>query len=118
MYLVGVLERQPRTPYAGELTYCSKDRNAQPLRLYLIKGFNISKASRKCPKSSFHEENRLDKFEDVYSIDQTFQIYTVIRKCKAVQDCVCLLSKFLQRREITYKLELKELPAIQSLEGL
>jgi len=98
MYLSGVLERQPRTPYAGEFTYCSEDRNAQPLRLYLIEGFNVSKVSHKCPKSSFHEESWLDKFEDIYSIDQAFQVYTVIRKCEAVQDCLLVKQIFATKR--------------------
>jgi hypothetical protein len=32
-------------------------------------------------------------FEDVYSMDQDFHVYAVIRKCKVVQVCVSMSRK-------------------------
>ena len=84
MCLGGILGCQLYISCAIELTHRSEDWNAQPLRIYSIENFNISKASNKCMKRSFDDENALHKFEGVQSIDQTFQVQAVIRKCKVV----------------------------------
>jgi len=43
----------------------------------------------------------------------------VIRKCEVVQDCVCMSRKLAaDYKEITHKIELKELQGVQSSEGL
>lgn len=84
VWAVHILGHQLRMSCAIELTQGSEDWNAQPLRIYSIKNINISKASNKRMKRSFDDENALHKFEGVQSIDQTFQVQAVIRKCKVV----------------------------------
>ena len=53
-----------------------------------MQGFNLSKACNKYSELISYDENRLCKFEDVYSIHQTFQVRAVIRKCEIVQVCI------------------------------
>ena len=84
MFLGEMLEHQPPMPYSRELTYCSEDWNTQPCRPHLINGFKISKTSNEYLEDIFDEESRLYKFEDVYSIDETFHVHPVIRKCEVV----------------------------------
>lgn len=76
-----------------ELTNGSENWNAEPHCLYLIKDFNISKTSNKISKPHVDHEDRLYDFEDVYSMDQDFHVYAVIRKCKVVQVCVSMSRK-------------------------
>ena len=121
MYLGGgTLERQPRILCSRELAYCSEDWNGQPIWMYSINAFNISKVCDICPESIFNDEDRLYKFEDVYSIDQTFQVRAVIGKCKAVQVYISCFVNFrkLWRRGVTHKLEPKVLQVIHSSWGL
>ena len=68
-----------------ELTDGREDRNAQPQSIYSIEDFNDSKVNNKYPEPSFDDENRLYKLEEVYSIDQRFQVYMILGKCKIVQ---------------------------------
>jgi hypothetical protein len=85
MYLGGISGCQLCMPRARELTYCSEDWNAEPQRAYSNQGLNVSKACNVYLEPSFDYENGLYKFEDVYSIDQTFQVCAVIGKCEIVQ---------------------------------
>ena len=86
MYLGGVLDLQP-LPYAREITDCSDHWNTQPQCLYSIKNSDILKISNKGPERGFDDEDRLYDFEDVYSIDQTFHVHSVLRKSKIVHVC-------------------------------
>ena len=87
MYLGGILGSKLRMPCARELTYCSEDWNAEPQRVY-NNVFNMSKAGNKYLEPNLDDQNGLYKFEDVYSIHQTFQIRAVIGKCEIVQVCI------------------------------
>ena len=88
MYLSGILGCEPHIPCARELTYCGEDWNAEPQRVYSHQGFNVSKACNKYPELILDYENRLYKFQEAYSIHQTFQVRAVIRKCEIVQVCI------------------------------
>ena len=85
MYLGGILRCHPRIPCKRELTYCSEDWNAKPQRAYSNQGFNVSKACNKYLEPNLDDENGLYKFQNVYSVDQTFQVHAVIGKGKIVQ---------------------------------
>jgi len=85
MYLGGIFKLQSPTTYAIKPTDRGKDWNAKPQHLYTIKDFNVPKTSNECPEPSLDDENRLYKFDEVYSVDQTFHIQPVLRKCKIVK---------------------------------
>jgi len=105
-------------PYSRELTYWN-DWSTQPSRLYSIDSFNVSKTTNIFLEPSADGENWLYEFEDAYSVDQTFHERRVLRKRKGVQDCVVMSREVPTKLwEITHKLELKELQAIQSSKAL
>ena len=101
-----------------QLTYCSKDWDAQPFRLYLIEDLNISSPSNICPKPGLRDESWLYNFKDVYPIYQTLQVQPVIGKCKVVEDLIFHVNKFSNKSwGVTHRLELKEHRAVQSSEA-
>ena len=55
--------------------------------------FKVSKAINERSESGFDDENLLYKFEEVYSINQTFRVLAIIGKCEEVQVCVSMLRK-------------------------
>ena len=82
---------------------------------------NISEASNKCPKPIVDGENGLYKLKEINTVNQTFDVHQVLRKCKVVQDWFSCKDKFATNYgggEIIHKLELKEPQAIQCSEGL
>ncbi len=62
-------------------TNSAHDGDSEPIKMHFSQGFNITEAVPEHCESIMGNEHRLNKFDNVDAIDETFYKFSVVRKC-------------------------------------